>query len=107
MAGAVAGIFLLAGAGMTVVKQQFFPSSDRPELLAEVQMPEGASIEATSAVAAKVEAWLRQQPEAKIVTTYIGAGAPRFFLAYNPELPDPVLRQDHRADRGRGDARTA
>jgi multidrug efflux pump subunit AcrB len=52
-------------------------------------MPEGTSIEATSRAAAKVEAWLRRQPEAKIVTTYIGQGAPRFFFSYNPELPDP------------------
>src|SRR5260221_7003472 len=89
VAAAVVGVFLLAGFGMGFVKQQFFPSSDRPELLAEVQMPEGTSIETTGAVAARVEAWLRQQPEAKIVTTYIGAGAQRFFLAYNPELPDP------------------
>ncbi len=86
---AVVGAFVLAGAGMTVVKQQFFPTSDRPELLVEVQMPEGTGIDITSAAAAKVETWLRQQPEATIVTTYVGQGAARFFLAYNPELPDP------------------
>jgi multidrug efflux pump subunit AcrB len=80
---------LLSGFGMGFVKQQFFPDSDRTEVLVEVQMPEGTSIETTSAVAARVETWLRQQPEAKIVTSYIGGGAPRFFLAYNPELPDP------------------
>src|SRR5258706_10498844 len=89
VAGAVIGALLLAGVGMTLVKQQFFPNSDRPELFAEVQMPEGTSIEATDAVATKVEAWLMQQPEAKIVTTYVGGGAPRFFISYNPELPDP------------------
>jgi multidrug efflux pump subunit AcrB len=89
VAGAVIGMFLLAGGGMLAVKQQFFPNSDRPELLAEVQMPEGTSIEATHAVAKKMETWLRQQPESKIVTTYVGSGAPRFFIAYNPELPDP------------------
>jgi multidrug efflux pump subunit AcrB len=89
VAGVVVGLFLLAGAGMAVIKQQFFPTSDRPEVLIEVQMPEGTSIEATSRAAAKVEAWLKQQPEAKIVTTYIGQGAPRFFFSYNPELPDP------------------
>jgi multidrug efflux pump subunit AcrB len=86
---AVVGVFALAVVGMGAVKQQFFPSSDRPELLAEVQMPEGTSIEATDAVAKKVEAWIRRQPEAKIVTTYVGGGAPRFFISYNPELPDP------------------
>ncbi|MDE1170882.1 MAG: efflux RND transporter permease subunit [Verrucomicrobium sp.] len=87
--GAVAAIFLLMGGGMAAVKKQFFPNSDRPEVLVEVQMPEGTSFEATDAAAAKVEAWLGGQPEAKIVTSYIGAGAPRFFFSYNPELPDP------------------
>jgi multidrug efflux pump subunit AcrB len=89
VAGAVIGAFLLAGAGMGLVKQQFFPASDRPEVLVEVQMPEGTSIEATTKAATKLEEWVRQQPEAKIVTTYIGRGAPRFFFSYNPELPDP------------------
>lgn len=86
---AVIAIFLLAGLGMTQVKKQFFPNSDRPEVLVELQLPEGSSIEATSKATSEVEAWLKQQPEAKIVTAYIGQGAPRFFFSYNPELPDP------------------
>jgi multidrug efflux pump subunit AcrB len=65
-----------------------FPQSDRPELLVEVTLPQGTGIEATNASAKKVEDWLRRQPEAKIVTAYIGAGAPRFFFSYNPELPN-------------------
>ncbi|MFM0058385.1 efflux RND transporter permease subunit [Paraburkholderia phytofirmans] len=89
VAGAVFLAFLMVGAGMAAVKQQFFPTSDRPEVLIEVQMPEGTSIEATSAATAKVEQWLKRQPEAKVVTSYIGQGAPRFFFSYNPELPDP------------------
>ncbi|GAN77280.1 efflux RND transporter permease subunit [Acidisphaera rubrifaciens] len=89
VAGAVIVLFLVAVPGLGAVKQQFFPDSDRTEVLIEVQMPEGTSIEATSDVAARVEAWLKTQPEAKVVTTYVGGGAPRFFLAYNPELPDP------------------
>src|SRR5438309_6099787 len=91
VAGMVVALFLLAGLGMGLVKRQFFPSSDRPEVLVEVQMPEGTSIEATTAAAIKVEGWVRQQHEAKIVTTYIGQGAPRFFFSYNPELPDPAF----------------
>jgi multidrug efflux pump subunit AcrB len=91
VAGTVLAVFLLAGLGMGFVKRQFFPSSDRPEVLVEVQMPEGTSIEATTAAAVKVERWVRQQPEAKIVTTYVGQGAPRFFFSYNPELPDPAF----------------
>lgn len=85
----VLGIFLVSVAGMGLVKQQFFPQSDRPELLVEVTLPQGTSIEITNATSKKVEDWLRQQPEAKIVTAYIGAGAPRFFFSYNPELPNP------------------
>ncbi|WP_442679203.1 efflux RND transporter permease subunit [Sphingomonas sp. ASY06-1R] len=99
----VVGLFFVAMFGLGLVKQQFFPISDRPEVLVEVQMPEGTSIEATSAATAKVEAWLRKQPEAKIVTSYIGQGAPRFFLAIAPELPDPsfakivILTPDEKA----------
>src|SRR5215831_20580228 len=89
IAGAVVFFFVLAAIGMTAVTRQFFPTSDRPEVLVEVQMPEGSSIEATRDATAKVENWLKQQPEAKIVTAYVGQGAPRFFFSYNPELPDP------------------
>ncbi|MBK1891732.1 efflux RND transporter permease subunit [Undibacterium sp. 14-3-2] len=88
VAGAVVAAFVLAVVGMGMVKKQFFPTSDRPEVLVEVQMPYGTSIEQTSAATAKVEAWLAKQKEAKIVTSYIGQGAPRFFLAMSPELPD-------------------
>ncbi|WP_254048171.1 efflux RND transporter permease subunit [Uliginosibacterium sp. TH139] len=89
VAATVIGLFVTAVLGMAVVKKQFFPTSDRPEVLVEVQMPYGSSIEQTSAATAKVEAWLAKQAEAKIVTAYIGQGAPRFFLAMSPELPDP------------------
>jgi multidrug efflux pump subunit AcrB len=98
-AGSVAALFVLSVLGMALVKKQFFPISDRPEVLVEVQMPYGTSIAQTSAAAAKVEAWLATQPEAKIVTAYVGQGAPRFYLAMGPELPDPsfakiVVRTD-------------
>ena len=89
VAGSVVGAFSIAALGMGLVKKQFFPTSDRPEVLVEVQMPYGTSIEQTSATTAKVEAWLSKQPQAKTVTAYIGQGAPRFFLAMSPELPDP------------------
>ncbi|MGH6645148.1 MAG: efflux RND transporter permease subunit, partial [Bradyrhizobium sp.] len=89
---AVVGIAMaLSVVGMGAVKQQFFPTSDRPEVLVEVRMPEGTSIEATTAAVEKLERWLKDQPEAKIVTSYIGQGAPRFFFAMAPELPDPAF----------------
>ncbi|MBA0207746.1 efflux RND transporter permease subunit [Pectobacterium brasiliense] len=89
VAGTVVAAFIVAILGMALVKKQFFPTSDRPEVLVEIQMPYGTSIEQTSAATAKVEDWLKKQEEAKIVTSYIGQGSPRFFLAMSPELPDP------------------
>jgi multidrug efflux pump subunit AcrB len=104
VAGTVVGLFVVAVLGMAVVKKQFFPISDRPEVLVEVQMPYGTSIGQTSAATEKVEAWLAKQPEAKIVTAYVGQGAPRFYLAMGPELPDPsfakiVIRTDNQDER--------
>lgn len=90
----VAGTFaalVVAGLAMGLVKQQFFPSSDRTELLVEVQLPQGSAIGATSASVARVEAWLKKQPEALTIDSYIGGGAPRFFLSLNPEPPNPAF----------------
>ncbi|MBA0172934.1 efflux RND transporter permease subunit [Pectobacterium versatile] len=89
VASTVIVLFVVAILGMGMVKKQFFPTSDRPEVLVEVQMPYGTSIEQTSITTAKIEDWLKQQDEAKIVTSYIGQGSPRFYLAMAPELPDP------------------
>src|SRR3954469_167396 len=83
--------FALSGAGMGALKQQFFPTSDRPEVLVEVRLPEGTSIETTTATVEKLEHWLAKQSEAKIVTSYVGQGAPRFFFAMAPELPDSAF----------------
>ena len=104
VAGSVVGLFVFAILGMAIVKKQFFPISDRPEVLVEVQMPYGTAIGQTSTATAKVEAWLARQKEARIVTAYIGQGAPRFYLAMGPELPDPsfakiVVRTDSQDER--------
>ncbi len=104
VAGSVVGLFVLSVLGMGAVKKQFFPVSDRPEVLVEVQMPYGSSIAQTSGAAAKVEAWLANQGEAKIVTSYIGQGAPRFYFSMGAELPDPsfakiVIRTDSQDER--------
>ncbi|SEL17671.1 Multidrug efflux pump subunit AcrB [Kosakonia sacchari] len=88
-AGSVIALFIIAILGMGLVKKQFFPTSDRPEVLVEIQLPYGSAIEQTSASAAKIENWLKKQQEAKIVTAYVGQGSPRFYLAMAPELPDP------------------
>jgi multidrug efflux pump subunit AcrB len=89
VAGAVVGLFFVALLGMGLLEQQFFPNSERTELLVDVTLPQGTSIESTVGSVTRLENWLKAQPEAKIVTSYTGGGAPRFFLAYNPELPNP------------------
>ncbi len=83
------GLLVAGGFGMTMVQKQFFPNSSRPELLVELRGPEGASFELTDREARKLEVWLEQSPDLDYFTTYVGAGAPRFFLAYNPALPNP------------------
>lgn len=69
------------------VPRQFFPSSDRPEVIVDLYLPQGTSIRVTEAVARRMETLLQQMPEVHTLSTYVGAGAPRFFLALNPEMP--------------------
>lgn len=89
--GATFAALVIAGLAMGLVKQQFFPNSDRTELFVEVQMPRGSSINATSQGVSTIETWLKKQPEAVTIDSYIGAGAPRFVLSLNPEAPDPAF----------------
>ncbi|MEN2977606.1 efflux RND transporter permease subunit (plasmid) [Tistrella bauzanensis] len=89
--GIVGIAFALSVVGMGAIKQQFFPTSDRPEVLVEVRLPDGTSIETTTAAVETLEDWLDGQPEALTVTSYVGQGAPRFFFAMAPELPDPAF----------------
>ena len=72
------------------VEKQFFPSSDRPELLIDVNLPEGSSFEATNRIMKRIEKQLQSREEVRSVSSYVGRGSPRFFLALNPELPNPA-----------------
>ncbi len=86
VAGSVVAIFVLAVLGMGLVKT-IFPTSDRPEVLVEVQMPYGTSIRLTSSSGGQNRGVVTKQPEAKMVTAYIGRGSPRFYLAMAPSYP--------------------
>jgi len=79
--------FLAAGAGFRFVQQQFFPSSNRPELMVDLRLPQGASFAATEAEALQLEALLKGDPDIVNFTTYVGAGAPRFYLPLDIQLP--------------------
>lgn len=89
---ATVGLLVLAIVGMaTVVPKQFFPSSDRPEVLVDIFLPQGSAIATTDATTKKIEAILATMPEVKTLSAYVGAGAPRFFISANPEQPDPAF----------------
>jgi multidrug efflux pump subunit AcrB len=85
-------LFVLSIVGMAkLVEKQFFPSSDRPELLIDIYLPEGTSIAQTDHLAQRIEQRVSEQPEVVSLSSYIGQGAPRFFMALNPELPNPAF----------------
>jgi multidrug efflux pump subunit AcrB len=84
---------VLSVVGMRFVPQQFFPSSDRPELLVDLQLPENASIYATRDVSARVDAVLKGDPDVDHWSTYVGRGAVRFYLPLNVQLPNDYFAQ--------------
>jgi multidrug efflux pump subunit AcrB len=74
-----------------LVQKQFFPSSDRPEVLISVNLPQGSSIHTTDATVRRIEGILAEMPEVRTLSSYVGAGAPRFFISANPEQPDTAF----------------
>src|SRR4029078_6649245 len=90
---AAAGALVLGLAGMKVVPQQFFPNSERPELILDLRMKEGSSFQATTEQVKRMEAILKKEEDVRFFTAYTGAGSPRFYLALSPELPNPGYAQ--------------
>ncbi len=95
--GTVVGLtvltFVAAVAGFGLVQQQFFPTSTRTELFFEMRLPEGTAIGVTDATAKTAEHYLADDPDIVNYTTYVGQGAPRFWLGLNPVLPNPNFAQ--------------
>jgi multidrug efflux pump len=85
--------FAAALAGFALVEQQFFPSSNRPELLIDLQLPEGSSIRATQAEVLKMEKLLEKDADIVQHSVYVGSGAPRFYLPLDIQLPNPSFAQ--------------
>jgi multidrug efflux pump subunit AcrB len=86
-------LFGLALAGMRLVPQQFFPPSDRPELLVDLQLPENASIYATRGISARLDKLLKADQDVDHWSTYVGQGAVRFYLPLNVQLPNDFFSQ--------------
>src|SRR5262249_33201212 len=82
-------MFVASVGGFRFVQQQFFPTSTRTELFLEMRLPEGSAIGATDAVARKAEQLITGDNDVATYTTYVGQGAPRFWLGLNPVLPNP------------------
>ncbi len=86
-------LFALAIVGFRFIEQQFFPDSTRPELMVDIWLPEGASFQQTEASAQRVEAYARGLDGVASTTTFIGTGAPRFYLPLDQILPQTNAAQ--------------
>ncbi|UEP26409.1 MULTISPECIES: efflux RND transporter permease subunit [unclassified Burkholderia] len=86
-------LFVVALMGFSLVPQQFFPSSDRPELLVDVRLPEGASFAATLRETERLEKVLDKRPEIDHSVSFVGSGAPRFYLPLDQQLQLPNFAQ--------------
>lgn len=86
-------LFLLAVFSMRFVQNQFFPSSDRPEILVDLNLPQNASIDETRKAVDKLEATLKDDPDIVRWSTYIGQGAIRFYLPLDQQLENPYYAQ--------------
>jgi multidrug efflux pump subunit AcrB len=91
--GATAGLFVLALAGMGLVQQQFFPKSDRPELLADLTLPQSASLQATQEAVTRVETLLKADKDIDHWSFYVGQGAIRFYLPLDTQLANDFFAQ--------------
>ncbi|WP_269505170.1 efflux RND transporter permease subunit [Burkholderia sp. IMCC1007] len=86
-------LFVAALMSFTLVPQQFFPSSDRPELLVDLRLPEGASFAATLRETERLEKVLDKRPEIDHSVSFVGSGAPRFYLPLDQQLQLPNFAQ--------------
>ncbi|BBH43730.1 efflux RND transporter permease subunit [Pseudomonas sp. KU43P] len=86
-------LFVLSLVCMRFVQNQFFPSSDRPEILVDLNLPQNASIEETRKVVDRLEARIKDDPDLVRWSTYIGQGAIRFYLPLDQQLQNPYYAQ--------------
>ena len=83
-----AGLF-----GMGKVQQQFFPDSSRPEILVDLWLPEGSTIQQSDEIARRFEARMMREPGVASVSTWVGSGVPRFYLPLDQIFPQTNVSQ--------------
>jgi len=98
--GLTVATFALGLAGMGRVQQQFFPDSSRPEVLVDLWLPEGATIQQTEAAARRFEQRMLQEPGIETVSQWIGSGVPRFYLPLDQIFPQSNVTQSILLTRG-------
>ena len=91
--GVTVACFVVAVLASPLVPRQFFPPSDRPDLLVDLRLPQNASIYATDKVAGKLDDLLKGDPDVASWSTYVGRGAIRFYLPLLVELPNDFFAQ--------------
>ena len=87
------GLFVGSILLLPLVPRQFFPSSDRPELLVDLNLPQNASIFASDDLSARFDAMLTDDPDVERWSTYVGQGAIRFYLPLDVQLANPFFAQ--------------
>lgn len=86
-------LFVASIFAIPLIPNQFFPSSDRPELLVDLTLPQNASIQATESTAEKFDKALQGDPDVERWSTYVGQGAIRFYLPLDVQLPNDFFGQ--------------
>ncbi|MDZ7856102.1 efflux RND transporter permease subunit [Sphaerotilus sp.] len=87
------GVFVLGLAGMGKVQQQFFPDSSRMEIMVNLWLPEGSTIQESERVAERFQKRMQQEAGVETVTTWIGSGTPRFYLPLDQIFPQTNVSQ--------------
>ncbi|NHC03416.1 efflux RND transporter permease subunit [Acinetobacter sp. 187] len=90
---ATVGLFVLSILMFKLVPQQFFPPSNRAEILVDLKLEEGASLTATEQAVKKVEQFLSKQKGIDNYVAYVGTGSPRFYLPLDQQLPQASFAQ--------------
>ena len=87
------GLFAASLYGYGFIQQQFFPASDRPELVVDLTLPQDSSIYATEHEVERFEALLKDDPNIEHYSFYVGQGAVRFYLPLNVQLSNDYFAQ--------------
>jgi multidrug efflux pump len=90
---ATLALFVASFLALPLIPRQFFPSSDRPELLVDLTLPQNSSIHASESLMNRFDALLKNDPDVAHWSSYVGRGAIRFYLPLNVQLPNSFFSQ--------------